>query len=216
MIDNLVAFAIAEFIFSVSPGPAVFLVMSLALNRGFAAGAAAAVGVVGVNILFFGLSALGIAAAVVASPTLFTVIKYVGAAYLTYLAIQIFKDLRACNSGDSDSEKQTPTRTARSSSLFGNLTSGIAIQSTSIKNIMIFLAIIPQFVDPAYDIETQLLILCILSVLVELPVLLSYSLFSAKLAQRVNNLTLQRSLDAACGAVFLVIAGGIVFNTFHT
>ena len=216
MTEQLIWFGIAEFFFSISPGPAVFLVISLALRRGFAAGAAASLGIIAVNLLYFGLSAVGVGAVLVASPRLFLALKIIGAAYLVYTAIGILRDLwreAQANARGAPLPAQVSANGARGERHAGAFLKGVAIQASSIKNIMLFLAIIPQFVVPeAGNVAVQFAALAVVSVLVELPILLAYAALSARLGQSVRSLSVRRALDGLSAVVLLGIAGSILFT----
>lgn len=89
MAEALLLFAITELVLSLSPGPAVLLVLSQSLRGGCRSGTAAAFGIVLVNIVYFILSAIGLGAALIAAPSLFLVIKYAWAVYLCWTAYEI-------------------------------------------------------------------------------------------------------------------------------
>ncbi len=216
MTSQLLWYALAEFFFSISPGPAVFLVISLALRRGFASGAAAALGIIAVNLLYFALSALGVGAVLVASPRLFLALKIIGAAYLAFTAIGIIRDLwrEAKGQGATPPDTATPSdATPRGGMHAAAFLKGVAIQASSIKNIMLFLAIIPQFIVPeAGHVAFQFMGLAVVSVLVELPILLAYAALAARLGQSVRSARFRRALDAVSAAVLLAIAGSILLR----
>jgi threonine/homoserine/homoserine lactone efflux protein len=82
---SLVLFASTEFLLSLSPGPAVLLVMSQALRSGAKASLLGALGIITGNAVYFAISALGLGAILIASDVLFYLIKWTGATYLVYL-----------------------------------------------------------------------------------------------------------------------------------
>ena len=213
--EQLLWYGIAEFFFSLSPGPAVFLVVSLALRLGFAHGAFAALGIVGVNLLYFALSAAGVGALLVASPNLFLALKIVGAAYLIWVAAGILRGLwrewrqpQATNAQATHANDATPPSRR---DLLKSLLKGVAVQASSMKNIMLFLAIIPQFVVPeAGNVALQFAGLAVVSVLVELPILLAYAALAARLGQTVRSARVRQWLDAISATVLLAIAGSIL------
>ena len=212
--EQLLWYGIAEVFFSLSPGPAVLLVISLALRLGFAHGAAAAFGIVGVNLLYFALSAAGVGALLVASPNLFLALKIIGAAYLVWVALGILHSLwREWHMPDA-ANAETPEINAASASrrdLLKSLLKGVAVQASSIKNIMLFLAIIPQFVKPEMGhVALQFAGLAVVSVLVELPILLAYAALAARLGQTVRSARVRQWLDALSATVLLAIAGSIL------
>ena len=81
-IKLLFTFALTEFLMSLSPGPAVLLVMSQGLKNGFRGSWLGTLGIETGNIIYFTVSALGLGAVFVASQTAFNVIRIVGVVYL--------------------------------------------------------------------------------------------------------------------------------------
>jgi threonine/homoserine/homoserine lactone efflux protein len=76
-----------EFVFSITPGPAVLLISAYGFRRGFPAALAAVLGVETGNTIYLALSALGLGALLVASSIAFEIVKWTGAAYLVALGI---------------------------------------------------------------------------------------------------------------------------------
>ena len=85
--SNIAAFAATEFLLCLSPGPAVLLVVGLSMRQGFWRSQAAAAGILTTNAIYFALSAAGVASLILASATLFYVLKIVGAVYLAWLGL---------------------------------------------------------------------------------------------------------------------------------
>lgn len=210
MTETLLAFALAELVFSLSPGPAVFLVISRSLRHGFRAGAAAGSGILSVNVVFFALSAIGLGAALVASPTLFLAVKYAGAAYLAWTAWVILRDLRS-GAASALPEQATDGRNTRSG-WDNSFLAGVITQASSIKNLVIFVAIIPQFIDHTQNVTGQFAALCTVSVLVEAPALLGYAFLAASAARTVGSVRVRHYLDGAAAAILIGIAASIAFS----
>src|SRR5207247_734502 len=80
-------FTITETVLSLTPGPAVLLVVSTGVRHGRARAALASAGILAANALYFALSATSLGAALVASASLFTAIRWIGGAYLVYLGL---------------------------------------------------------------------------------------------------------------------------------
>lgn len=160
---HLLLFAATEFLLSLTPGPAVLLVVSQGMRRGFRMSTRGTLGVLTGNAIYFALSATGLGALLIASKPVFDAIQIAGAAYLALLGLRmLIKPSRAA-------ENEIPHVAGTGSFLQGLLT-----QLANPKAIVFFTALLPQFVDPTQPVALQLLILGVISILVELPVLLTY------------------------------------------
>ncbi|PLW74926.1 LysE family translocator [Cohaesibacter celericrescens] len=205
MSDALLLFAVTEFFLSLSPGPAVLLIVSLSLNRGIGATIGAIAGILCVNLVYFSLSAVGVGAVIASSPVLGLVLKFIGCGYLAWTAFKIILDVR--------SKQQNGTALPRGSlpmaqSWRQGFFKGFLIQASSIKNIMIFVAIIPQFIDIHAEILPQMIALGIVSVVVEAPVLFAYGFAAYRLSRLMSNRA-ANALDLVSAALLIVVAGSV-------
>src|SRR6201991_1072767 len=97
------AFVAATSILLVIPGPTVLLVVSYALGQGWRTALPMAVGVALGDFTAMTLSMLGLGALLAASATLFTALKWIGAAYLVWLGIKLW---RAGGTLDADPRRE--------------------------------------------------------------------------------------------------------------
>lgn len=205
-IETILLFALTEFLLSLSPGPAVLLIVGLSMRIGFRAGFAAALGVIATNAVFFTLSALGVGALIVASATLFTILKWIGAAYLVYLgAGMIAPLLRKTPKPDAAALNLDKARAAAAGGRVSDLRAfwrGFALQASNPKNLAFFVAILPQFITPDEPVAIQMLILGVVSVALELPILIGYAAAFAFAASLINARMVQR-IEALGGGVLI-------------
>ena len=108
-----IAFVVLETVLCFTPGPAVLFVVSTSLSRGTRAGLGGAWGIVGCNTFYFLLSALGVAAVILASGRLFTALKWIGAAYLVWLGLRMLWSRAAPTRGSGGSAGALAARGAR-------------------------------------------------------------------------------------------------------
>lgn len=88
-ITDLWLFVAAGFLLNVTPGPDMALVVSRSTRQGAAAGIAAALGVGAGAFVHIAAAALGISAVLMHSAVAFTVVKWIGAAFLVYLGCRM-------------------------------------------------------------------------------------------------------------------------------
>ena len=189
-------FVLTETVLCLTPGPAVLFVVSQALSRGRAAAAAGAVGILGANVLYFALSATGLGAMLLASYELFALVRWLGAAYLVWLGVRAFVGRAAPRSPDA-----TPATGVRTT-----WANGFVLQAANPKALLFFVALLPQFIDPAGHVASQVLVLGITSVMIELIVLVAYGAAAGRFHGLAVHPRFARPADRVAGTM-LVTAG---------
>ena len=192
-----------ELVLSLSPGPAVLLVISQALRGGGWRGISSALGILTANVVWFALSAVGIGAVLLAAGPWFTALKWVGAAYLVYLAVRMLG--RAPRGPQNSPGAEVSPLSAR-----GTWLRGFVLQLTNPKALVFFVALLPQFVDPEKPVEPQILVLGVTSLLAEFPVLAAYAALAGRASQAARTGRFARVLDIAAAVLLVVAALGVV------
>lgn len=130
------------------PGPNSMYVLSVAARRGVRAGYQGACGVFLGDAILMVLSAAGVASLLKASPALFYVVKYIGAAYLAWIGQQMLRgairNWRVRKAGESVAQDAAP---ADESHPFKK---ALIISLLNPKAILFFISFFIQFVDPHY------------------------------------------------------------------
>lgn len=171
------AFVAASIALLLIPGPTVLLVLSYAISQG-KRGALATVGGVALgDFIAMSASLAGLGALVLASATLFTALKWVGAVYLVYLGIRLFRSASTASLGDL--EKVTKTS---ASSVFGH---AAAVTALNPKSIVFFIAFVPQFVVVDSPLLPQFAILVITFVGLAAINALAYALLADMLRAKI-------------------------------
>jgi len=196
----ILVFALTEFMVSLTPGPAVLLIVSQGVTDGFKSSLRGILGIETGNAIFFVLSALGLGAVLAASANLYQVLKWLGACYLVFIGIRMLvtkRDFGAAIGG--------PARSQRSLRLFST---ALITQLANPKAIVFYSAILPQFVSANRGVVTQFLLLGVVSIAVEVPVLMAYSW----LAGRGGRLLPQRLLllpERVAGLCLIAAGAGL-------
>ena len=162
-------FLVMETALSLSPGPAVFYVVSQGIRGALRRTLPAAAGILTANGIYFALSATSLGAIIAASARFFTLTKWVGAAYLIYLGIKALYSANSMHSVALDQKLSATGRDLRSVYL-GALT----LQLANPKALLFFLALLPQFIDPSSSVVPQMLILAATSMVPEFFILMGY------------------------------------------
>ena len=156
--ETLVTFAAAAYVFALFPGPAVLYVVTRSIEQGRAAGVVSVTGIASGNLGHVVAATLGLSALLMSSAAAFTVVKYMGAAYLIYLGIREIVDRDQADSRDG------VARNKGKSYLYGQ---GVLVATLNPKTALFFLAFLPQFVDPSRgSVTAQIALLGILLVII--------------------------------------------------
>ncbi|HYM29941.1 MAG TPA: LysE family translocator [Candidatus Cybelea sp.] len=193
-------FALTETMLCLTPGPAVLLVISQALLRGWRRSVWSTLGILAANCAYFVVSATGLGAIILASHDLFFAVKWLGAAYLIWLGLGAIFRRRSVVAEIPSAGPAAPD--ARR--LFAN---GFMLQAANPKALLFFTALLPQFIDPAAGVPFQVAILATTSVSVEFAVLLGYGLLSGQAAGLARLPRFAAIADRVAGS--LLVAAGV-------
>jgi threonine/homoserine/homoserine lactone efflux protein len=148
-LEVFLAYVAAAAIVLVIPGPTITLVIGYALAEGRRAAWATVAGVALGDLTAVTLSLAGLGALLAASATLFTAVKWAGAAYLVYLGVRLWRSAPAAEQVEGMPGK-SPRRM---------LAHAWAVTSLNPKSIVFFVAFLPQFVAPGAPALPQLVLL---------------------------------------------------------
>jgi len=162
-------FAVAAAVLIVIPGPGVLFVIGRALAHGRNTALASVVGHSAGNFVLAVCVAFGIGTIVERSAIIFTVIRLAGAAYLVWLGVVAFR--RRGTLALVLTEAAAPRGSVRS------VREGFVVGVTNPKGVILFAAVLPQFVDRAAGhVQAQMLILSAMAVLIGLASDICYGL----------------------------------------
>ena len=200
-VHNLGLFILAGWLLNLTPGPDVLFIVSSALRSGAKAGVVAAMGITAGCFVHIFAAALGVSALMAASSTAFTVLKWVGAAYLFYVGVKLVLS-KAPPPVQLIADKQMQTSGEALKNIFFR---GFLTNVLNPKVALFFLAFVPQFIAP--DASHPALTFVLLGVLFNvsaLPINMGYALLAAWATRRMG--AVQRAmhwLDRLAGVMFV-------------
>ena len=171
------AFAAASLALLVIPGPTILMTISYSLARGPRVALATVAGVTLGDIVAMTASLAGLGALVLASATLFTALKWIGAAYLVFLGLTMWR------SADRQALGEAAATAGEGARIFRH---AFAVTALNPKSITFFIAFVPQFVDPDRALLTQLALMEVTFVTLASAVVLSYALLAARLRRTIS------------------------------
>lgn len=146
---SIFAFLIAATLLAITPGPGIAYVVARTVAGGRAEGLASCVGTGLGGMLHVLAAAVGLSLVVAQSAVAFSLIKFVGAAYLVYLGVRMLMR--------KEVDEVTPTVSAQGARRA--LVEGVVVEALNVKTALFFLAFLPQFADPTAPLVPQLMLL---------------------------------------------------------
>lgn len=202
-----IVFLTAAFIINVSPGPDILYILSQTFSHGKKTGFVSSLGVCTGSLFHISLVAFGLSAVLSTSIVVFTVIKYIGAAYLFYLGIKSFMS----RGTDSVPEKKFSGRISSAEAF----RQGILVDIFNPKVAFFFIAFIPQFIRPEHgSFALQTFTLGGIIILMAVPIEWTIVLLADKAASVINGKPfISRILDKISGAILIGLGLNLIFSS---
>ena len=139
--EDLLLFVVSGLLLNITPGPDVLFIVGRSTAQGVRAGVWAALGIGAGCFVHITAAALGLGAILATSAMAFTIVKWIGAAYLVYLGLSLLLVRRMT----STSAVKTPPPTSPMKIFW----QGFLTNALNPKVALFFLAFVPQFIDAA-------------------------------------------------------------------
>lgn len=201
-IEHWLAFCAASAVLLAIPGPTILLVISYALGHGRKVAGATVAGVTLGDFTAMTASMLGLGALLAASAVIFTALKWVGAAYLIYLGIKLWRAPVAAGSGDAE---DAPVKAENPLRIFLH---AYLVTALNPKSIIFFVAFLPQFIDTTRPVAGQLVIFEITFLILATTNATLYALLAAMARKQIRKPRVQRVVNRAGGT--LMIGAGLL------
>jgi threonine/homoserine/homoserine lactone efflux protein len=196
--EHWLAFAAASAVMLAIPGPTVVLVISYALAHGRRSAGATVAGVALGDFTAMTTSMLGLGALLAASAALFTALKWIGAAYLIYLGIKLWRS-PVSDPGSVEVEEARPSR------IFFH---AYAVTALNPKSIVFFVAFLPQFLVAGAPLLPQMILFEVTFLILATLNAAGYALVAAGARQTIRKPAVQRVVNRTGGS--LLIGAGML------
>ena len=203
--ENWLAFCSIALIAAAIPGPAILLVSTHSLEFGATRALITAAGNVTGLFIMSTFSILGLSVLVIVSSTAFTIIKVIGALYLLYMGVKLWRNGVKLKTADSSYPKKFSARSLYSQGLLISLTNPKAIIFTS--------ALFPQFINASESLFNQFSILVTTLMMCSFLCLLSYSFLSQKLKAGAKSVVSGSTIGKVFGTTFISAGAALVMST---
>lgn len=198
--ESALTFFVAIFVFAVTPGPGVFALLARALTRGARACFFLALGMTLSDILYLVFACLGLAAIAQHYGEVFTVIRWVGAAYLVWLGVGLWR----APAGDGFDPAGAPT-TGRGASFL----QGFLISASNPKVILFYIAFLPTFMDLTVLRVQDIVLAAVLTLIALMLGLMLISIGAARARRMFRSPRSLQALNRSAGSI-MIGAGGFL------
>lgn len=179
-----------------APGPDLLYIITKTISSGTKIGFASSWGVCTEALFYIFLAAVGLSAILATSAITFTIVKYIGVLYLSYLAYQSFK---------SSGQKFNITKEETTDTFWKVFRQGVLIDILNPKVAIFFMAFLPQFIREGYgSVPLQFVYFGIIIILIAIVIEGIYILFASKIATKFReNEKYSIWMDRVVGTMFL-------------
>jgi threonine/homoserine/homoserine lactone efflux protein len=183
---------------ALTPGPAVTAIVARAISDGVRPALAINAGVVTGDLLFFMLAAAGMAAAARSLGELFTVLQWLGAAYLVWAGIALWR---------FEPRSVTPVGgTAHESHFWRNYGAGLLLMFGHVQAMLFYAALLPGFVDFSSLTVWDIALVALTLVVVIGGINSGYAALGARARHFFADARAQRTLHRVAGTLMLLAA----------
>lgn len=198
-------FVFAALVLLLAPGPAVIYIVTRSIEQGRAAGVVSTLGLGVGNIIHVAAAALGVSALLVSSAVAFSVVKYLGAAYLIFLGVR--RLLSRGGEVGAGGRGRRPLAHA--------FTQGVLVNLLNPKTGLFFFSFLPQFVDPSRgSVSAQLLTLGLIFVALGVVSDICYALLAGSLGKWLKgNARFVRAEQYVSGGVYIGLGAAAALSS---
>jgi threonine/homoserine/homoserine lactone efflux protein len=199
---TLLVFALVALIAIATPGPTVLLALANGSRFGVRRALPGMLGAVASDFVLVGAVALGLGALLAASEFWFSVLKWVGAAYLAWLGIRLLR-----SQGSLDISRQDAAGGGSPRAIFAK---SFLVAVTNPKGYLFCSALMPQFIDPSAPQWPQYAAISLVFAGLDFSVMLAYAVIGARAVKLLRRRAVLW-LDRCCGGALLALAGSLAF-----
>ena len=182
-----------------SPGPGVVMTLTNALRYGMRGTVGGILGIAFGALAVAAISATSLGVVLATSALAFTVLKFVGAAYLVYLGIRLWRS----------PPFRFVEQAAHTASFGKRFIEGLSLQLTNPKAIFFFLSVFPQFIDPQLNYGFQFASLVLTYGALVVVIHCVYALFARRARGWLTSERGGRAVNKAAGAVFVLFGAAL-------
>lgn len=202
---TLLVFALVALVAIATPGPTVLLALANGARYGVRRALPGMLGAVTSDFVLVGAVALGLGALLAASEFWFSVVKWLGAAYLAWLGWRLLRSQGGLDLVSAGGDPNTAAAAATPRSIFLR---SFVVAVTNPKGYLFCSALLPQFINASAPQWPQYAAIAVVFASLDAVVMLAYALIGARAARLLHRRAV-RWLDRCCGGALLALAGSL-------
>jgi len=195
--EAAITFTIAIFIFAITPGPGTFALLARALVRGAWSCLSLSIGMAVSDVVYLVLATYGLATIAENYGGLFTVIRFIGAAYLIYLGWKMWTA-----TVESNIELEKVSNTSKRNWIEG-FTQGFLISASNPKVILFYIAFLPTFMDLTVLTGSDIVLASTLAFLALLAGLMLVSIGASSVRKYLKSEKALKRLNRSAGSIMV-------------
>ena len=203
---SIIGLGTAMLLLAATPGPGVFATVSKALSSGFRQAMPVVAGIVIGDLVFLLFAIYGLSMIAETFHALFMLIKYLGAAYLIWLGIRLWRMIPS----ELDLDKPLPHSTKQS------FLGGLALTLGNPKVILFYLGFLPTFINLETLSGTDVVLVMLVVSLVLGSVMLFYAFAASRARMLFQNQSAQSRINKIAGSVMIATGATLLFRGYVT
>lgn len=203
-LSTWLAFFLASWAISISPGAGAVAAMSAGLNHGFVRGYMMTIGLVLGILVQVAVVGLGLGALIAASSLAYSLVKWLGVAYLVFLGIKQWRAPAVAVVSESANGEPASARQL--------ILRGLAINTANPKTTVFLLAVVPQFLDLGHALAPQYAVIGATIAFTDLVVMAGYTALAAKVLRLLKSARQIQAMNRTFGSLF--VAAGLLLASF--
>jgi len=205
-LEFLLIYSVTIFVASIVPGPSMLLALTHGMKYGAKRTIASALGNVSITLLQAAVSIAGLGAVLLASESLFNIIKWAGAAYLIFMGLSMWlsTDIKVTEQSESHTSPKEPLRKMYIQAAF--------VTVGNPKAIVFFTAIFPQFIDPNAAYIPQFGMLMGTGVVIAFGCFMLYAISGQKIVALFAKAAIGKYINRVIGGTFIGAGIGLALS----
>ncbi len=206
MINDYLVYITLAIAVTAIPGPAVVLTIKNSLVYGYKTAIVNIFANFVAMLILATLSAFGLGAIILSSTVLFSLVKILGAIYLVYLGVKIWR-----SPSQIEGNQELP-KTKASKPLMAVFKEGFVVGISNPKAIAFFTALFPQFIDVSRAFVPQFLTLILTIEGISIAIMIGYALLAAMASPFLSKPSAMKVFNRLTGTAFIGFGAALVYK----